>query len=66
MKTYLVEKKNHLAVHCIFGSRQSAEKHLKEVIPGYCVRGLFMDKTLRPGDFEIVEKPAVAKAEGTL
>lgn len=49
----LVEKKNHLAVHGLFMSRESAEKHLKEVIPEYCRKGYFMDKTLKPEDFEV-------------
>jgi hypothetical protein len=50
----LVEKKNHLAVHCYFDSIVSAERHLKETIPVYIARGYFMDKTLRATDFEIL------------
>jgi hypothetical protein len=49
----IVEKKNHLAVHGLFMSRESAERHLKEVIPEYCRKGYFMDKTLKPEDFEV-------------
>lgn len=56
MKIALVEKKNHLAVHGYFTSRESAEYHLKETIPGYVSRGYFMDKTLMVDDFEIIEK----------
>ncbi len=55
MKAKLVEKKNHLAVHGIFCSRKSAEKHLKEIIPEYCRKGYFMDKTLTPESFEIID-----------
>ena len=50
----LVEKKNHLAVHGLFMSRTSAEKHLAETIPEYCRKGFFMDKTLKPEDFEVI------------
>lgn len=50
----IIEKKNPLAVHGLFLSRQSAEKHLREVIPVYVQRGYYMDKTLRPEDFEVV------------
>lgn len=52
----LVEKKNHLAVHALFDYIESAEKHLRENIPVYCKRGYFMDKSLTPDDFEIIEK----------
>lgn len=51
----LVEKKNRNAVHALFDSRERAERHLREVIPAYVARGLFMDKTLRPEDFEIID-----------
>lgn len=51
----LVEKKNHLHVHAIFDSMQRAERHLAETIPMCCARGYFMDKTLQPDDFEIIE-----------
>ena len=51
----LVEKRNHLAVHGIFATRQRAERHLAEEVPDYCRRGYFMDKTLTPADFEILE-----------
>lgn len=50
----IVEKRNHLAVHAICGSAESAEKHLSEVIPVYVARRYFTDKTLRPEDFEIL------------
>jgi len=51
----LVEKKNPLALHALFDTKERAERHLREVIPDYCRRGLFMDKTLQPDDFVIVE-----------
>ena len=52
----IVEKKNHLAVHGIFDSRERAEHHLTKVIPHYVARSYFMDKTLRADDFEVVSK----------
>lgn len=51
---WLVEKSNHNALHAIFDSKQSAERHLKDIIPDYCSRGIFMDKTLVPSSFEII------------
>lgn len=52
----IVEKKNHLAVHGLFDSKERAEKFLKETIPVHCARGYHMDKTLTPTDFVIVNK----------
>ena len=51
----IVEKDNPLAVHGLFDRLDRAERHLKEEIPFYCARGYFMDKTLTPESFEIVE-----------
>lgn len=50
----IVEKKNHLAVHGLFDSRERAERHLTEVIPEYIRKGFFMDKTLTADSFEVV------------
>ena len=50
----IVEKKNHLAVHGYFMSERSAQRQLREVIPDYCRRGFYIDKTLTPDDFEIL------------
>jgi len=50
----LVEKANPLAVHGLFSTMESAEKHLREVVPVYVSRGYFSDKTLRPDSFEVV------------
>ena len=55
MTIKVVEKKNTLAVHGIFLSRERAQNHIDSVIPEYCERGVFMDKTLTPGDFTIEE-----------
>ena len=52
----LVEKRNHNAVHGLFATRERAERHLADDIPRYCQCGYFMDKTLTPSDFEIVEQ----------
>jgi len=54
MKYKLVEKKNHSTLHALFDTRESAERHLREVIPDFCKRKLFMDKTLTPESFEII------------
>lgn len=58
MTIKIVEKNNHLAVHGLFHSMARAERHLKVVIPDYCARGFFMDKTLTPDDFEILQEGA--------
>jgi len=51
----LVEKNNHLAVHGLFYSRESAEKHLRDNIPTYIAKGYFTDKTLTANDFIIID-----------
>jgi hypothetical protein len=53
-KFWLVEKADYLALHGIFDSLASAERHLRDTIPDYCARGFFMDKTLRPESFEVI------------
>lgn len=50
----LVEKKNHLAVHGIFDSLESARGHLLREIPVYVQKSFFMDKTLTADSFEII------------
>lgn len=52
----MVEKSNHNAVHVIFMSRARGEQFLRDVVPGYCEQGLYMDKTLTPESFEIIER----------
>lgn len=52
----IVEKRNHLAVHGLFDTRERAELHLHKNIPVYVERGYFMDKTLKAEDFEIIEE----------
>lgn len=52
----IVEKKNPLAVHGLFYSRATAERHLRETIPEYVRRGYFTDKTLEAADFEVIER----------
>ena len=57
MTTYEIrEKKNPLALHGIFGTRERAENHLTNVVPVYVAKGFFSDKSLRADDFEIVKK----------
>ena len=60
MQYKLVEKKDPLALHAIFDSLESAERHLKETVPQYVAMGYFMDKTLTADSFEI--KPMVPEA----
>ena len=52
----MVEKANPLACHGIFESRETGERHLRDTVPDYCRRGFYMDKTLTPESFEIVER----------
>jgi hypothetical protein len=56
MSYYLVEKRDHLAVHCIFDSLERAVQFLAITVPIYCERGYYMDKTLTADDFEIICK----------
>lgn len=56
MVYWIVEKKNHKALHGIFDSYERAVNHLNNTIPFYCDNGYFMDKTLTPDSFEIIEK----------
>ena len=53
MRITIVERGNPLAVHGIFDSKESAELHLKNVIPEHVKRGFFMDKTLKAQDFVV-------------
>ena len=52
----IVEKKNKLAVHAHCHSKESAQYWLNVNAPEYCRKGYFMDKTLTPASFEIVER----------
>jgi hypothetical protein len=55
MSFNIVEKRDHLAVHGIFDSRERAEHHLTQIIPLYVSWSYFMDKTLTADSFEIIE-----------
>jgi len=50
----MIEKKNPLAVHGLFGSYARARQHLNTVVPEYVRKGYFMDKNLTASDFTIV------------
>lgn len=52
----VVEKKNPLAVHAHCVSAESAQRWINEKAPVYCERGYFMDKTLTPDCFTLVER----------
>lgn len=54
MEYAIVEKKNHLAVHGIFGTRDRADAFLSGTIPIHVARGYFMDKTLRADSFDVI------------
>lgn len=54
MEYAIVEKKNHLAVHGIFDTRDRAEAFTAGIIPLYVARSYFMDKTLRADSFEVI------------
>lgn len=54
MKFAIVEKKNNLALHGIFDSKERAEEHLAKTIPVYVARGYFMNKSLTASCFEVV------------
>ena len=58
MSYALVERDNRLAVHGLFDTIESAQRHLANNIPTYCQRGYFMDKTLTPDSFIIIKRDA--------
>jgi hypothetical protein len=53
MNFALTEKNNPLAIHGIFGSQARAEWFLENVVPKYCARGFYDNKTLKPDDFTV-------------
>lgn len=55
-KFAIVEKKNHLAIHGLFYSKERAEQFIKDTIPTYVGRGYYMDKTLTADCFEVIER----------
>jgi non-ribosomal peptide synthetase component E (peptide arylation enzyme) len=52
----IVEKKNHLAVHAHCSTLESANHWIEALAPQYCAKGYFMDKTLTPSCFEVIER----------
>ncbi len=51
----IVEKKNHLHCHALFGqNKEGAEEFLKNTVPVYVAKRYYMDKTLKPDDFEVI------------
>ena len=52
----LVERANPLALHGLFYTRERAQYHLDHNVPVYCQRGFYMDKSLTPASFMIVER----------
>lgn len=55
-KWELREKGNPLALHALFDSKERADIYLRETVPLYCKLGYYMDKTLTPDSFHIVER----------
>lgn len=54
MSYAIVLKKDHNAVFALCDSKSGAEVYLSQTLPVYCARGYWMDKTLKPSDFEAV------------
>lgn len=52
----VVEKNNQLAVHCIADTLDRAEHWIKNNAVEYCAKGFFMDKTLTPDSFMVIEQ----------
>jgi hypothetical protein len=50
----IVEKANHLHLHALCSTRESAQRWIDVNAVEYCRRGYFMDKTLTPESFEIL------------
>ena len=53
-KFKIVEKLDHLAVHQLFDSKESADQFLREVVPVYVAKSYYMDKTLTADSFEVI------------
>lgn len=51
---WIIERNNPNALHSIHYSKESAERHLRDVVPLYVARGYYMDKTLTPESFIII------------
>ena len=52
----VVEKNNQLAVHCIADTLDRAEHWISTNAVEYCSKGFFMDKTLTPDSFMVIEQ----------
>lgn len=55
-KFAIVERDNRNALHGLFYTRERAQYHLDHNVPVYCQRGYYMDKTLTPDSFVIIER----------
>lgn len=51
----IIEKNNQLAVHAHCATLESAQRWIAVKAVEYCLKGYFMDKTLTPDSFTIVE-----------
>ncbi len=54
----VVEKANHLAVHALCSTLESAQRWIKVNAVEYCAKGYFSDKTLTPDSFEVIAPKA--------
>jgi hypothetical protein len=52
----IIEKENPLHVHAHCSSKESAQRWLDNNAVEYCAKGYFMDKTLVPTDFMMIER----------
>jgi len=59
----IIVSKNRGAVHGEFSDLERAKNHLNTVVPVYIDRGIFMDKDLRVGDFEIIDSNGLTVAK---
>lgn len=54
MEYAIVEKKNRLAVHGVFDTRERAESFITDIIPLFVAWGFYVDKTLCKDSFEVI------------
>jgi len=50
----IVEKDNENAVHGLFYSKEKAEHHIENTIPGYVAKGYFTNKSLTADSFKVI------------
>ncbi len=53
---YIVQKRNNTVMHALFETQERAEEFLLNTVPSYCAKGYYMDRSLRPCDFEVIKR----------